>query len=214
MILTCPQCSTRYHVDPAALGTSPRTVRCANCGQSWSAKPPADTPTIVEFGAASPSALRPDPATAPEQAPRRRSPALIGWLIAGLIALLVASAVIGRNEIVSGFPVTASIYQQLGLPTAIDLGLQFEGIKSTRQEEGGISVLVVEGAIVNVADSGRSVPPIRITLLDKSGRELQEELFKAKEQRLEPGSKTSFSGRVVNPADQARDFRITFEMDP
>ena len=103
---------------------------------------------------------------------------------------------------------------RLGLPVTAELGLQFEDIKSTRLREGGISVLVVEGAIVNTTGSERPVPPIRITLLDGGGRELHGELFQAKEPYLEPGTKTSFSGRVVNPADQARNFSVTFELDP
>jgi predicted Zn finger-like uncharacterized protein len=211
MILTCPRCSTRYHVDPTALGTDGRTVRCAGCGERWSVKPPADTPQIVEFG---PSAQAPRvPVAAPAPARRRGSRGLLAWLSAVLLILLAASAVIGRNEIVAGFPATASVYQLLGLPVAAEIGLQFESIKSTRLEEGGISVLVVEGAIVNPTSSDRPVPPIRITLLDSGGRELQEELFRAKEQLLEAGSKTSFSGRVVNPAERARNYSVTFEVD-
>jgi predicted Zn finger-like uncharacterized protein len=213
MILTCPQCSTRYHVDATALGAAGRTVRCASCGQRWSVKPPADTPQVVEFGTAPATVPRVRLAAAAEQAQDRRSISLIGWLVAVLVVLLTASAVIGRNEIVAGFPASALIYQKLNLPITLDHGLQFEKITSTRLQEGGIAVLVVEGAIVNVTPHDRPVPPIRITLLDSGGRQLQEELFRAKEQHLEPGAKTSFSGRVVNPADRARNFSITFEVE-
>jgi predicted Zn finger-like uncharacterized protein len=213
MILTCPQCSTRYHVDPESLGAAGRTVRCANCGQRWSVTPPADTPQIVEFSTpAPPAAPRLRPVVAPEPARRRHSASLIGWLAVILVALLGTSAVIGRNEIVEAFPASAAIYQKLHLPVALDHGLQFEQITSTRLQEGGIAVLVVEGAIVNVTRQDREVPPIRITLLDNRGRELQEELFEAKEQHLEPGAKTSFSGRVVNPAERARNFSVSFEV--
>jgi predicted Zn finger-like uncharacterized protein len=214
MILTCPQCSTRYHVDATALGPAGRTVRCASCGQRWTVKPPADTPQPVEFSTPAPVTVpRMRPTAATEQVQNRRSISLIGWLVAVLVVLIAASAVIGRNEIVAGFPASASIYHKLGLPIAVDLGLQFEQITSARLEEGGIAVLVVEGAIVNLTPHDRPVPPIRITLLDSGGRELQEELFQAKEQHLGPGAKTSFSGRVVNPADRARNFSITFEVD-
>ena len=213
MILTCPQCSTRYHVDATALGAAGRTVRCASCGQRWSVKPPADTPQIVEFSMPDPVTVpRLRPVAATEQVQNRPSMGLIGWLVAVLVVLIAASAVIGRNEIVAGFPASAPIYHKLGLIT-VDLGLQFEQITSTRLQEGGIAVLVVEGAIVNVTPHDRPVPPIRITLLDSGGRQLQEELFRAKEQHLEPGARTSFSGRVVNPAHRARNFSITVEVD-
>ena len=94
-----------------------------------------------------------------------------------------------------------------------ELGLKFEGVTSARLEEGGISVLVVEGAIVNPTAHERPVPAVRVTLLDGGGRQVQEELFRAKEQHLEPGARTSFSGRVVSPADSARNFSVTFEVD-
>jgi predicted Zn finger-like uncharacterized protein len=214
MILTCPQCSTRYHVDATALGAVGRTVRCASCGHRWNVRPPADTPQSLEFSSPAPATVpRMRPTAAAEHVQDRRSISLVGSLVAVLVVLIAASVVIGRNEIVAGFPASASIYQRLGLPITLDLGLQFEQITSTRLEEGGIAVLVVEGAIVNVTPQDRPVPPIRITLLDSGGRELQEELFQAKEQHLEPGAKTSFSGRVVNPADRARNFSITFEVD-
>jgi predicted Zn finger-like uncharacterized protein len=213
MILTCPQCSTRYHVDPEALGATARTVRCAKCGQRWSVNPPADTPQIVEFGPPAPAAApRLRPAAASEPVPGRRSLSLVGWLVVVLVGLLVASAVIGRNEIVSAFPASAGLYRKLFLPVAVEHGLQFEQITSTRLQEGGIAVLVVEGAIVNATHQGRDVPPIRITLLDSHGRELQEELFQAKDQHLQAGAKTSFSGRVVNPAERARNFSVSFEV--
>jgi hypothetical protein len=138
---------------------------------------------------------------------------LVGWLIAVLVALVLASAVIGRDEIVATFPASAVAYQKLGLPVTVQLGLQFEGVTSKRLDEGGVSVLVVEGAIVNVTGQDRPVPPIRITLLDGGGRQLQEELFRAKDEELEAGAKTSFSGRVVNPAERARNFSVTFEVD-
>jgi predicted Zn finger-like uncharacterized protein len=214
MILTCPQCSTRYHVDATSLGTPGRTVRCANCGNRWRAKPPADTPRIIELAPlAAATTPRMWPVAASEPLRRRSSASLVAWLLGVLVILLVACAVIGRNEIVAGFPASAAIYQKLGLPVAVNLGLQFEGVESRRLEEGGISVLVVEGAIINVTDQERAVPPVRVTLLDASGRRLQQELFQAQDGQLQGGGRTSFSGRLINPAEQARNFSVTFALD-
>lgn len=213
MILTCPQCSTRYHVDAKSIGVSGRTVRCASCGTRWLAQPPADAPKVVEFDQAPPvTGMRLWPAAA-VPASRRSSASLVGWLVGVLVILIVASAVIGRNEIVAGFPASASFYQTLGLPITMQLGLQFEEVVSRRLEEGGIAVLVVEGAIVNVTDQERTVPPIRVMLLDGGGRRLQQELFHAQDGRLDGGGKTTFSGRLINPAEQARNFSVTFDLD-
>src|SRR5258706_14061376 len=35
MILTCPQCATRYQVDANKFPASGRNVRCAKCGHVW-----------------------------------------------------------------------------------------------------------------------------------------------------------------------------------
>ena len=53
MILTCPECKSRYIVNPSALMPRGRTVRCAKCRHSWfENKPEGDvkivTPTHVE----------------------------------------------------------------------------------------------------------------------------------------------------------------------
>lgn len=53
MILTCPECKSRYVVNPSALMPRGRTVRCAKCRHSWFESKPDDgveivTPTSVE----------------------------------------------------------------------------------------------------------------------------------------------------------------------
>jgi predicted Zn finger-like uncharacterized protein len=53
MILTCPQCSTRYQVDGAKFPSTGRNVRCAKCGNVWHqlgpmAEPDPESEIIVE----------------------------------------------------------------------------------------------------------------------------------------------------------------------
>lgn len=48
MILTCPECSARYVVDPKALLPNGRMVRCAKCKHSWKEAAPASDISVVD----------------------------------------------------------------------------------------------------------------------------------------------------------------------
>jgi predicted Zn finger-like uncharacterized protein len=221
MILTCPNCSSRYHVDGATFGPQGRKVKCANCGERWLAKPPADAPTVVVMPAPPPPptfrrtrAAAATAATTPPAAAPDRSTGWVGWGLGSVfVVLLLLSAIMGRNEIVAGFPASASIYQTLGLPVDVELGLEFADVKSDWLVEGGASVLVVEGQIVNLSQQERTIPRVRMAILDADGRELQYEYLDVSPEPIAAGTRAGFSGRLVNPAERGQNFRLSFELD-
>jgi predicted Zn finger-like uncharacterized protein len=87
MVVTCPNCGSRYAVDPLAIGPAGRTVQCARCDHRWFQK--------VESAAPLPDVvIRPTPAGAaaalPVVVPPRRD---IGWR--RLVAVAVVAVVLG-----------------------------------------------------------------------------------------------------------------------
>ena len=95
MILSCPVCRTRYHVDEEALrGPSGRIVRCASCGHTWHQAPKVhsvDPPSTLR-GARIEPALEVPPRPVPIPEPplqRHRS----RWSVMRWVVLIVLSAV-------------------------------------------------------------------------------------------------------------------------
>src|SRR5579862_8183996 len=99
MIITCPQCETRYTTDAATFPASGRKVRCSKCGQVWHqaapepervlAPEPAAAGPVTETPAAAPpsflsmrSAIVPQmraPAPPPRRSWAERLGLIAGW---------------------------------------------------------------------------------------------------------------------------------------
>jgi len=62
MIITCPNCQTKYQVAESAIGSAGRKVQCANCSNSWQAVPelPPQPPRPRLVEPEKPSAPPPD----------------------------------------------------------------------------------------------------------------------------------------------------------
>ena len=111
MILTCPQCDTRYQADEAKFPAAGRNVRCAKCGNVWhQAAPAADVAPEAATIAVEPDRSPVEDAPLPRRAdslrmrgapdPEPRTPWLgrlavvAGWLVlVAVIVLLGFSAV-------------------------------------------------------------------------------------------------------------------------
>jgi predicted Zn finger-like uncharacterized protein len=71
MILTCPECDTRYQADGSKFPAAGRNVRCAKCGHVWHQLGPAPEPDpeaelFVEEPSTPPPMHDPEPAREPE----------------------------------------------------------------------------------------------------------------------------------------------------
>ncbi len=239
MILTCPECSTRYQADAAKFPPAGRDVRCAKCGHVWRQNPPEPeiepANIFVELEPAAPpprsyeapprpqafvreTAVETEPFAAPASSSMLASPShwpqrlLLG---AGWVGLAVLVLVIGwaaaayRQQVVAVLPQSASLYSKLGLQTNTS-GLQIDNYQYHEEIQDNQSVLVVTGRVVNVSDGELPVPQIRVTLTDNDKRELYHWNFVPDILTLRAGQTTLFVTRLTSPPAAARHLEMRF----
>lgn len=142
---------------------------------------------------------------------------IVGWVV---VILVVAGSLVGaaiyRQKIIDILPPeaknqAADIFDTLGLSFELPgYGLKIEVTRSSRQSEGGVPVLVIEGTVTNVSSRARVVPRLRAALRDEGNRELQYWFFKLSDERLLAGQKAEFKTSINNPVDSAKSLGITF----
>lgn len=218
MIATCPACSTRYLVDPGALGPTGRLVRCAKCAHTWHLEPAEDAPRRVEVPPLEPPAaaqvsLR---GTGRVQLPalpqKRRRLSAVGWTA---YAVVLAGIIAGglwwtREHVVSRWPSAARYYQMLGIPVEAAQGsFDFHNVTPIRDIENGLPTLVIQGEVVNVSSVARQVPKLKVTLLDSSSRELQSWSFTVSDDRLLPGASVPFRTSIAQPNEAATMIKVS-----
>ena len=205
MIVTCPDCATRYLVDPRALGASGRVVRCANCAHTWHQTPPEDVPRRIE----SPP-LDPEPMERSEtriQLPavtRRPRPALryiVGWLVMVVILVGVGAGLVHeRGRIVATWPALAGLYQAIGLPVPpAERIFEARNLQTQRVTENDLPTIVVTGEVVNLSPMTRAAPKVKVSLNDVNDHELQAWTIPLVEDRLLPGQSVPFRTSIAQP---------------
>lgn len=231
MILTCPECATRYQTDLAHFAAEGRKVRCAKCGHVWhqgplsaqaepepefsaveetapvvaAASPPQRTAYAPAFDSA-PYPVAPESSVSATRKPDwgARASLATGWLaLAAVIAVIGWSAMRFRQEIAMLWPQSASFYAALGRPVNIR-GLAIADLSSHNENEDGQSVLTITGRLVNITSHELSVPRIRITLTDDDRRVLYDWSFATSVTTLGPGQAVKFLQRLSSPPSGAR----------
>lgn len=234
MIVTCPQCATRYQAETGDFLPDGRKVRCAKCGHVWFQPPPEseadaeDGETQVAAGdmeAAQHSAYAPTPiaarpseftgGTVAAQPPRtrwlERTGLAIGWLaLAAIIGVIAWAALRYRQDIASLWPQSSTLYKAVGIPVNTR-GIAFVDKNAHLETEDGQDVLVITGHLMNVTSHELSVPPIRVSLSDADKRELYHWSFSTGVTTLNPGQAAAFRTRLSSPPSTARHIELRFD---
>ena len=234
MIVVCPQCKTRYLVDPRALGAGGRRVRCAKCSHTWHHQPPPEALAELEAVAAPPPtqgvprAERVEPQLerpALEETghriqlpalarPRRRPWVVVGWLVLlVIIGSAAGAAVWERDAVIRAWPPSARLYALFGLAVPQPGDALKVTARARRDEENGVPRLVIEGEVANISPEAQSVPRLKVELTDAGNRVLQSWSFDVGAERLLPGASVPFTTSVARPSDAATGMSVTFTGD-
>lgn len=231
MILTCPECATRYQTDPSHFTPDGRKVRCAKCGHVWfqaapAAEPeagiePAEQAAETEAKSAAPqrTAHAPAPAAAQPAAAFRettrgagieRLGIVFGWgALAAIVIGVGWSGLRYRQDIATLWPQSSSLYAAVGMRVNTR-GIAFRHKDAHFETENGLDVLVISGDIVNISGHELTVPPIRVSLTDANKRELYHWNFSSGVATLRPGQSATFHTRLPSPPPDARHIELRF----
>lgn len=223
MILTCPECATRYSVADDSVGAEGRTVRCTQCGLTWR----TDRELALELHeAASVATEAPISApTAADELPRAfreriaaqrngRRAAGAGLLLGGgaaLLALLLMGIVAGRDSVVQVWPKSASAFAAIGLPVN-SVGLVIEEQSAQVGWEDGRPTVLVTGRLRNIRGRPVASPPLRFTLLDAQEQDLGTRISRVVNADVPARGSRTFTAKLHNPPDSVQDVEIGFHL--
>ncbi len=196
MQLTCPNCSARYLVDPAAIGPSGRTVQCFRCSHKWHApaaeaaadilppQPPSVPDVIIrpQNGAAT-AAL---PAIPVEQGMPGWLKATIGLLV--LVALVAAGGYFFRDTFIASLVIDQ---QSAKIDRLADVD--------------GKTVIVISGDIVNTGRSEASASRLHLMFRDAQGNLVAARAIDIATGQIPPNGRSNFQARIDDaPAASVR----------
>ncbi|MCZ8316971.1 MAG: thioredoxin [Phreatobacter sp.] len=172
---------------PADDGPSPRPAR-----------PKADEPPKRRFR--KPSLPRPSGRSF------RMSPSVVILLLG---SALLATFLLGREQVVRTVPDSASVYERIGLPVNLR-GVEFRDVKGANEIVDGVVVLVVEGQLVNITSRGADLPRLRLAVRDAGGKEIYTWTATPPAARLEAGQAVPFRSRLASPPPDGSSVEVRF----
>lgn len=218
MIVTCPNCRSRYAVDPLKIGPAGRTVECARCHHQWhqQVEGPVPAPEVVirpaTTGASLPAIIPPKPVF-----PWRRAVAVAVVVVVVLAAVAFAFrgkiATMISYEARSSAPVQVATAPPAPAPRAAHSATNepTSPPKATAEARPQIEVdlttssidavdghFVVRGQLVNNGRAPGSTTLLRL-IFKRNEDVLGERSFPMVEGPLPPGGRTSFSQTLDNP---------------
>jgi len=243
MILTCPECASRYFVDDSKVGSAGRVVRCASCGARWTARNEEALDLFVEPSAADlasepnltalDGASNPadDPETPVDQLPGEELPKVFraradaerrlkeakttGIIWGGMVAVMVVILVAAGVFRMN----VAHLWPRTAGAYAFarmpvnNVGLVVEDLKAEPTMRNGHAAITITGVLRNITDHQVSTPPLRVALLNEHGKRVAGKLAAAADPLIPPSQTRHFSVTLMDPPRTANTLEIGFALE-
>lgn len=230
ILIACPHCHSSFRLPKDSVEKEGRDVRCTSCQTAWHLHADGSNGDVLEFPndlkdeddelgiknatpqvIASPS-LVPDstPLVAkapPLPRPKRQVPRAAVFALMGVIAIV--GFVAGRQSILRQVPQIAPLYAALGMNTNL-LGLDFKNVTSSRINDKGQDILVIEGQITNMSKEIKALPAIHLTVRSKETQAVYSWQSKPNKATLEPNESFDFKTRLAAPPPNGHDVLVRF----
>ena len=214
MILSCPDCHTRFAIDAAHLAPDGRRVKCGKCAHVWyesMPEPGEDAPIPIE--------VTPYDPEEDSGGSRRNLPALnrprsagraarMAWMVSA--ALLVAILVVlwfGRGPIALAVPQAESLYASIGIDAFPPPGEGLEVEFNVSAEDGK---LALKGEVINISNGARDIPELYVLVSDADKNMLKFWSFTIDTLRLGPGERASLTSQNEEVPEQAANVSVLF----
>lgn len=188
MIIVCPHCSKRYRLDDNLIPESGSQVRCSACQTTWHHRSLADQPPL-HAKTPDDAHLSPDVKEKNPKKPKRYR----SFFLFIFILFILGTTIFGREYIVRIFPESERYYEIAGLPTdshtyALKITTTTSAIEPTNDKD----TIQVEGKVLNASDRVRSIPALKIKVMDDTSHVLDLWEHRLSEQSLLPGEQIYF----------------------
>jgi predicted Zn finger-like uncharacterized protein len=225
MILTCPNCASRFLISAEALAPSGRRVKCSACGTQWFQAPDSDaaddetqSPPARLIDEDIPHSVKPHPSEESPLPHEELSASALRKNIAGYGAAFgVFCAVFGvlllaKPLLVASWPASASLYERLGFAVALPgEGLVFDRLKAVADAGGALHV---EGLIINLTRKTQAVPLIEVSLRTIKGEILKQWYIQPPQAEIAGEQNVPFKAQYSEGLSGAENINLQFVLTP
>ncbi|MCR5874657.1 DUF3426 domain-containing protein [Phenylobacterium sp. J426] len=174
--------------------------------------PPEDVEIVAE-PAPEPALRRRSARPPPKPKAKSKRGAVIAWTALAATVVAAAGVVVFRDQIVRMAPASGGVFAAVGLP--VDrLGLTIGDVRSVATLQGGRPVLSITGAIRNTRSETVTAPPLRVSILDRSGKPVAARIARPLNADVPPGATRYFAIAIADPPAGSASLDIVFEASP